>query len=97
MLDAPVSGGRGGRHAGALTFMAGGNDKAFRTRPPYPLVMGKTVNQRWGPGNGQAAKILQQHDPRNLDDCVSEAFALGENSGLRIRRLFDIASRSSGQ
>src|SRR5258706_14938951 len=97
MLDAPVSGGVAGPHAGALTFMAGGNDNAFARAPPILSCMGKTVIHAGGAGKGQAPKIFN-----NMILGISmivglEAFALGEKLRLRNQTVFDIASRSSGQ
>ena len=97
MLDAPVSGGTGGAHAGTLTFMAGGSDTAFARARPILSCMGKTVIHAGGPGTGQAAKICNNMILGISMIGVSEAFALGEKLGLSHQTLFDIASKSSGQ
>ncbi len=97
MLDAPVSGGVGGAQAATLTFMAGGNESAFKRAEPILSAMGKAVIHAGGAGNGQAAKICNNMILGISMIAVSEAFNLGEKLGLSHQTLFDIASKSSGQ
>ncbi len=97
MIDAPVSGGVGGAEAGTLTFMVGGPDAAFARAKPFLDVMGKTIVHAGGPGNGQAAKICNNMLLGISMIGTCEAFALAEKLGLEHQKLFDIASKSSGQ
>jgi 3-hydroxyisobutyrate dehydrogenase len=97
MLDAPVSGGVGGATAGTLTFMVGGSAQAFTRAQSILEKMGKTIVHAGGPGNGQAAKICNNMILGVSMIAVSEAFALAEKLGLEHQKLFDIASKSSGQ
>jgi 3-hydroxyisobutyrate dehydrogenase len=97
MLDAPVSGGVGGAQAGTLTFMCGGSDDAFARALPILEKMGKTIVHAGGAGNGQAAKICNNMILGVSMIAVSEAFVLAEKLGLDAQKLFDIASKSSGQ
>jgi 3-hydroxyisobutyrate dehydrogenase len=97
MVDAPVSGGVGGATAGTLTFMVGGADDAFARARPILENMGKTIVHAGGAGNGQAAKICNNMILGVSMIAVSEAFLLAEKLGLDAQRLFDIASKSSGQ
>jgi 3-hydroxyisobutyrate dehydrogenase len=97
MLDAPVSGGTGGAQAGTLTFMVGGSDAAFGRAKPVLEQMGKTIVHAGGVGNGQAAKICNNMILGVSMIAVSEAFVLAEKLGLDAQKLFDIASKSSGQ
>ena len=97
MLDAPVSGGVGGAQGATLTFMAGGSESAFSRAEPILSSMGKAVIHAGGPGNGQAAKICNNMILGISMIAVSEAFTLGEKLGLSHQKLFDIASKSSGQ
>jgi 3-hydroxyisobutyrate dehydrogenase len=97
MVDAPVSGGVGGATAGTLTFMVGGTDDAFARARPILENMGKTIVHAGGAGNGQAAKICNNLILGVSMIAVSEAFLLAEKLGLDAQRLFDIASKSSGQ
>jgi 3-hydroxyisobutyrate dehydrogenase len=97
MLDAPVSGGVGGATAGTLTFMVGGPERAFTRAQSILDKMGETIVHAGGAGNGQAAKICNNMILGISMIAVSEAFVLAEQLGLEHQKLFDIASKSSGQ
>jgi 3-hydroxyisobutyrate dehydrogenase len=96
-VDAPVSGGTGGARGATLTFMAGGDDKAFAAAKPVLENMGKKIVHCGGAGAGQAAKICNNMILGVSMIAVSEAFALAEKLGLSHQALFDVASTSSGQ
>lgn len=97
MIDAPVSGGVGGAQAATLTFMVGGSANAFARAQPLLAAMGKTIVHAGGAGTGQAAKICNNMILGVSMIAVAEAFVLAEKLGLDAQRLFDIASKSSGQ
>ena len=97
MVDAPVSGGVGGATAGTLTFMVGGSEAAFGRAEPILQAMGKTIVHAGDSGTGQAAKICNNMILGISMIAVSEAFVLGKSLGLDPQKLFDIASKSSGQ
>jgi 3-hydroxyisobutyrate dehydrogenase len=97
MLDAPVSGGVAGAEAATLTFMAGGTEAAFKRAEPILACMGKAAIHAGAPGAGQAAKICNNMILGVSMIAVCEAFALAEKLGLDSQKLFDIASKSSGQ
>lgn len=97
MLDAPVSGGVGGASAGTLTFMVGGSSQAFVRAESILQKMGKTIVHAGDAGTGQAAKICNNMILGISMIAVSEAFVLAEKLGLDHQKLFDIASKSSGQ
>lgn len=97
VLDAPVSGGTGGAAAGTLTFMCGGSEVAFQRAKPILEAMGKTIVHAGAVGAGQAAKICNNMILGASMLVVAEAFVLAEKLGLDAQRLFDIASKSSGQ
>jgi 3-hydroxyisobutyrate dehydrogenase len=80
-----------------LTFMVGGSSEAFERARPVLENMGKTIVHAGGPGTGQAAKICNNMILGASMIVVSEAFLLAEKLGLDAQRLFDIASKSSGQ
>jgi len=96
-VDAPVSGGTGGAKAATLTFMCGGEEKAFAAAKPVLEKMGKKLVHCGGAGAGQAAKICNNMILGVSMIAVSEAFALAEKLGLSHQALFDVASTSSGQ
>jgi 3-hydroxyisobutyrate dehydrogenase len=97
MVDAPVSGGVAGAEAGTLTFMVGGSDRAFERAKPFLEAMGKTIVHAGGPGHGQAVKICNNMILGVSMIAVSEAFVLAEKLGIDPQKLFDIASKASGQ
>jgi 3-hydroxyisobutyrate dehydrogenase len=94
-VDAPVSGGTGGARGATLTFMCGGEDKAFAAAKPVLENMGKKIVHCGGAG--QAAKICNNMILGISMIAVGEAFALAEKLGLSHQALFDVASTSSGQ
>ncbi len=96
-VDAPVSGGTGGARGATLTFMCGGDDKAFAAAKPVLENMGKRIVHCGGAGSGQAAKICNNMILAVSMIAVSEGFALAERLGLSHQALFDVASTSSGQ
>ncbi|MBR0696144.1 3-hydroxyisobutyrate dehydrogenase [Bradyrhizobium lablabi] len=96
-IDAPVSGGTGGAKGATLTFMCGGEDKAFAVASPVLENMGKKIVYCGGAGAGQAAKICNNMILGISMIAVGEAFALAEKLGLSHQALFDVASTSSGQ
>lgn len=97
MLDAPVSGGVAGAEAATLTFMVGGDEAAFARAEPILAKMGRAVIYAGPAGNGQAAKICNNMMLGVQMLSVCEAFVLAEKLGLAADKLYEIASRSSGQ
>ncbi|WP_420970996.1 3-hydroxyisobutyrate dehydrogenase [Bradyrhizobium sp. B120] len=96
-VDAPVSGGTGGAKGATLTFMCGGETKAFAAAQPMLANMGKKIVHCGGGGAGQAAKICNNMILGISMIAVGEAFVLAEKLGLSHQALFDVASTSSGQ
>ncbi|WP_291854047.1 3-hydroxyisobutyrate dehydrogenase [Bradyrhizobium sp.] len=96
-VDAPVSGGTGGAKGATLTFMCGGEAKAFAAAKPVLENMGKKIVHCGGVGAGQAAKICNNMILAVSMIAVCEGFALAEKLGLSHQALFDVASTSSGQ
>jgi 3-hydroxyisobutyrate dehydrogenase len=97
VAKAAEAGGVGGATAGTLTFMVGGPEQAFIRAESILQKMGKTIVHAGGAGNGQAAKICNNMILGISMIAVSEGFALAEKLGLEHQKLFDIASKSSGQ
>jgi 3-hydroxyisobutyrate dehydrogenase len=96
-VDAPVSGGTGGAKGATLTFMCGGEDKAFAAAKPVLEKMGKKIVHCGGAGAGQGVKICNNMVLAISMIAVSEAFALAEKLGLSHQAVFDVVSTSSGQ
>ena len=97
MVDAPVSGGVSGAAAATLTFMVGGAEKAYNRSSLILDQLGKAVIHCGEAGAGQAAKICNNLMLGIQMIGVCESFALAEKIGLAPDKLFNVASRSSGQ
>ena len=95
-LDAPVSGGVGGAESGTLTFMVGGNDKAYKLMLPLFKAMGKKSVLCGPASSGQAAKACNNMLLATTMIGVGESFNLGSNLGLDQEKLFEILSTSTG-
>ncbi|MDB3914718.1 3-hydroxyisobutyrate dehydrogenase [Alphaproteobacteria bacterium] len=95
-LDAPVSGGVGGAKNGTLTFIVGGNEKAYNLMLPLFEVMGKKSVLCGPASSGQAAKACNNMLLATTMIGVGETFNLGENLGLDLKKLFDVLSTSTG-
>ena len=96
MLDAPVSGGTAGAEAATLTFMVGGSEAGFIRAQNLLGAMGKTIVHAGPSGAGQAAKMCNNMILGVTMLGVCEAFVLAGRVGLDWKKLFDIASTSSG-
>ena len=96
-VDAPVSGGVGGAKGATLTFMCGGDAKAFAAAKPVLEAMGKKIVHCGDPGAGQAAKICNNMILGISMIAVGEAFAMAEKLGLSHQALFDVSATSSGE
>jgi 3-hydroxyisobutyrate dehydrogenase len=96
-VDAPVSGGTGGAKGATLTFMCGGDEKAFAAAKPILEKMGKKIVHCGGAGAGQGVKICNNMILAISMIGVSEGFSLAEKLGLSHQAVFDVVSTSSGQ
>ncbi|VAI79944.1 unnamed protein product [Triticum turgidum subsp. durum] len=97
MMDAPVSGGVPAAEAGTLTFMVGGLEETYIAAKPLLLAMGKKLIYCGGAGNGSAAKLCNNMAMAISMLGVSEAFALGQNLGIKASTLTDIFNCSSAR
>ncbi len=95
-VDAPVSGGIGGATNGTLTFMAGGDARAFETVSPLFDIMGQKAVHCGDAGNGQAAKICNNMILGVTMIATCEAFVLADKLGLDRQAMYDVVSTSSG-
>ena len=96
-IDAPVSGGVVGAEAGTLTFMAGGEETAFKAVEPLLKTMGQKAVLCGKNGSGQSAKICNNMILGISMIGVCEAFALADELNLDRQKMFDVVSTSSGQ
>jgi len=95
-VDAPVSGGIAGAHAGSLTFMLGGEQDATGEAAALVEPMAGHVFIVGGPTSGIAAKLANNLMLFITLQASSEGARLAEALGLDPTVFHDIATVSSG-
>jgi L-threonate 2-dehydrogenase len=97
MLDAPVSGGKAGAHAGTMTVMASGSESAFaKAQPVLDAISSKVWRLGDKPGVGSTVKMVNQLLAGVHIATAAEALALGIRAGADPRTLFEVISSSAG-
>ena len=97
MLDAPVSGGKVGAHAGTMTVMASGADAAFaRAQPVLDAISTKVWRLGDAVGIGSTVKMVNQLLAGVHIATAAEALALGIRAGADPKTLYDVISSSAG-
>ncbi|HET6237928.1 MAG TPA: L-threonate dehydrogenase [Acetobacteraceae bacterium] len=97
MLDAPVSGGKAGAHAGTMTVMGAGSDAAFaKARPVLDAISSKVWQLGTEPGVGSTVKMVNQLLAGVHIATAAEALALGIRAGADPKTLFEVISASAG-
>jgi len=91
MLDAPVSGGKAGAHAGTLSIMVGGPIESYNKCRPLFEVIGSVIGH-FGEkvGSGMHAKMANQIMVGIHLAALSEAMAYGAKAGLQLDRLAEL-------
>lgn len=94
LVDAPVSGGFMGAHAGTLALMVGGSDEAFaKVEEPFALL--GTLVAHLGPiGAGTRAKLARNLITFASMAAVGEASRLAEAAGVDLAKLGDVVRHS---
>ena len=97
MLDAPVSGGKVGAHAGTMTVMASGKPAAFdRAGPVLEAISTKVWRLGDAAGIGSTVKMVNQLLAGVHIATAAEAMALGIRAGADPQTLYDVISESAG-
>jgi 3-hydroxyisobutyrate dehydrogenase-like beta-hydroxyacid dehydrogenase len=97
LLDAPVSGGVAGAEAGSLTVMLGGPAELVeRARPVLEQLGSSLVHVGDHPGDGDAAKTLNNMLSATNLAAATEALAIGIRAGLDPERLVDCVNGGTG-
>jgi L-threonate 2-dehydrogenase len=97
MLDAPVSGGKAGAHAGTMTVMGAGSDAAFaKARPVLDAISTKVWQLGTEPGVGSTVKMVNQLLAGVHIATAAEALALGIRAGADPKTLYEVISASAG-
>jgi 3-hydroxyisobutyrate dehydrogenase-like beta-hydroxyacid dehydrogenase len=89
VIDAPVSGGRPGAEARALTTLAGGEEPAIQVaRPVFETFSARVVHM--GPaGAGQRAKLFNNALMLMNMQAIADILTLARDTGTDIRALVD--------
>lgn len=95
-LDAPVSGGVPGATAGTLTFMVGGSDEDLERARPVIEAMAGRIFHIGGPGDGTAAKIVNNLMLGINLAALCEGAVLADRLGLDPEVFYQMAKVSSG-
>src|SRR3954469_19196462 len=97
LLDAPVSGGVAGAEAGTLTIMLGGPAALVdRARPLLAELGGSLVHVGDRPGDGDAAKTINNMLSATNLAAAAEALAMGMRAGLDPERLVECVNGGTG-
>ncbi len=97
MLDAPVSGGKGGALTGTMTVMGSGSDAAFaKAGPVLDAISTKVWRLGSEPGVGSTVKMVNQLLAGVHIATAAEALALGIRAGADPKTLFEVISESAG-
>jgi len=95
-LDAPLSGGTAGAHAGTLTLMVGGDAGTLaQTEPALEPFAGLVVHVG-GPGMGQVVKLCNQVIYAAQMTATAEATAMAVTSGVDMEKLLLVLTHATG-
>ncbi|OTG82945.1 NAD(P)-dependent oxidoreductase [Acinetobacter sp. ANC 4648] len=96
-LDAPVSGQTIGAENATLTFMVGGNAKAFAQAVPVMQTMGKIVKHVGQSGTGFAVKAVNNMMMAVHLCAAAEGFTTLKAHGVNLTEALDCINASSGK
>jgi 3-hydroxyisobutyrate dehydrogenase-like beta-hydroxyacid dehydrogenase len=95
-LDAPVSGGPAGAHAGTLTVMVGGEQAIFDKALPVLQAFGKNIRLCGPVGAGQVVKLINQLLVGIHTSAIAEAAVFGAAFGADPQVVLDLIGTSFG-
>jgi 3-hydroxyisobutyrate dehydrogenase-like beta-hydroxyacid dehydrogenase len=96
-LDAPCTGSTPGAIGGTLTFMIGGDAKAYERAKPYLEVMGKKFYYCGGPGLGLHAKLSQNLILSNILQAFNEGMVLATKAGVDPQLMLEVLANSAAK
>jgi 2-hydroxy-3-oxopropionate reductase len=89
LVDAPVSGGTEGAHAGTLSIMVGGSDEDVARAIPVLSACGRPVHLG-GLGAGEVAKACNQLIVAATMAAIAEASVIVEREGLELNAVLSL-------
>lgn len=95
-LDAPVSGGVHGAHAGTLAVMVSGPRGEFETLEPVWAALGRVTFVSEHPGAAQTMKLINNLIAATTLAVTAEAVVMGTKAGLDAQVMIDVLNTGSG-
>lgn len=97
LVDAPVSGGRGGAVKGTLAVMVAAPRASVDEVEPYLAVFGKVIRVGEKAGLAQTMKLVNNLLSVAAIAITSEGMAMGVKAGLDAQVMIDVLNASSGR
>lgn len=97
LVDAPVSGGRGGAIKGTLAVMVAAPREAFDAVSSYLAVFGKVIHVGEKAGLAQTMKLVNNMMSVAALAITSEGMVMGAKAGLDPAVMIDVLNASSGR
>jgi 3-hydroxyisobutyrate dehydrogenase-like beta-hydroxyacid dehydrogenase len=97
LVDAPVSGGRGGAIKGTLAVMVAAPRAAFDEVAPYLAAIGKAIHVGEKAGLAQTMKLVNNLMSVAALAITSEGMVMGVKAGLDPQVMLDVLNASSGR
>ena len=96
-LDSPVSGGELGAQKGALTIMAGGSERIYKSVEPLMASYALHSEYMGPPGYGQLTKMVNQICLAGLIQGLSEGLYFAHSLGLNSKQIIEVISKGAAQ
>ena len=97
LVDAPVSGGRGGALKGTLAVMVAAPRAAYDEVSPYLAAFGKPIHVGETAGLAQTMKLVNNLISVAAIAITSEGMVMGVKAGLDPQVMIDVLNASSGR
>lgn len=97
LVDAPVSGGRGGALAGRLSLMVACSQEIWDEVRPILEIFGKAFHVGKEPGQAQTMKLVNNALSVAALVATCEGMAMGVKAGLDPQIMLDVLNASSGR
>ena len=95
-LEAPLSGGTAGAHAGTLTLMVGGAAETLEAARPALEPFAGLIVHVGGPGMGQVVKLCNNLIYAAQMLATAEATVMAERAGVDLAQLYEILTHATG-
>ena len=95
VLDAPVSGGKGGAASGNLAVMVGGDREIYDRIKPLLDSFGDKVLYAGAIGAGSVAKVMHNMISHGVRQAIAEGLTLGVKAGVEPEALWECVRRGA--